>query len=390
MKFDVDSSRKLAELMAAPRPAIFQGQDLRALSAELARMPLAGCVFLGCRMENVLAEAAAGVRCLLMPVVEGLPFDPFTPGLYSPAELFDQFDPVDPQESYERCLDHRIYNSYLDPHTRKPRPADVDMVLMRRLHDASVSGALEDLLDDGTRRRVVAIMGGHDRQRDEPVYTRIAQLALQLSRQGYLVMTGGGPGLMEAANLGAYAAGFADAEPLLARTIDTMKHAPGYHHERWLAAGYSAWQTMGPPADAARSVNIGIPRWFYGHEPPNVFATQIAKHFENSAREEGLLASALGGVIFAEGNGGTVQEIFQDACQNYYRTYSQVKSPMILLGTEYWNPAEVTHGNSGDKRKPAYPLLRKLASERGFDDYLLLTDDEAAIVAFLQAHPPTG
>ena len=135
MKFDVDSSRKLTEWMAAPRPAIFQGQDLRALSAELARMPLAGCVFLGCRMENVLAEAAAGVRCLLMPAVEGLPFDPFTPGLYSPAELFDQFDPVDPQGSYERCLDHRIYNSYLDPHTRKPRPADVDMVLMRRLHD---------------------------------------------------------------------------------------------------------------------------------------------------------------------------------------------------------------------------------------------------------------
>lgn len=40
------------------------------------------------------------------------------------------------------------------------------------------------------------------------------------------------------------------------------------------------------------------------------------------------------GVIFAEGNAGTVQEIFQDACQNYYVNFN-FRSPMILFGTHY-------------------------------------------------------
>jgi hypothetical protein len=169
-----------------------------------------------------------------------------------------------------------------------------------------------------------------------------------------------------------------------------MKIAPGYRDERWLAEGYLAWKAMGQPADAERSASVGISTWFYGHEPPNVFAMHVAKYFENSVREEGLLASALGGVIFAEGNGGTVQEIFQDACRNYYRTYSQVKSPMILLGRSYWNPAEAVYGVPGYKSKPAYPLLRKLASEKGFEDYLPLTGDEREIVPFLRAHPPVA
>jgi hypothetical protein len=117
-----------------------------------------------------------------------------------------------------------------------------------------------------------------------------------------------------------------------------------------------------------------------------VFATDIAKYFENSVREEGLLGLALAGVVFARGNAGTVQEIFQDACQNYYRTYRRTKSPMVLLGRDHWNPP--AGARPGDRRKPAYPLLRQLAEERGFADYLLLTDDCAEALRFLETHPP--
>lgn len=145
---------------------------------------------------------------------------------------------------------------------------------------------------------------------------------------------------------------------------------------------------MGTPGKPDLSRNIGIPTWFYGHEPSNVFATDIAKYFENSIREEGLLAVALGGVIFAEGNAGTVQEMFQDACQNYYATYEDVQSLMVLFGTDYWAPSRMTRHNPADKRKEAYPLLEKLASERGFSSKLLLTDDTAEIVKFIQNHPP--
>lgn len=378
MKPEIDRPEKLAAWLAAPEPAVFQGQDLRPYSATMAGLQLHGCAFLGCRMERNLAEAAADAGCVLLPAVDHLVFDPFHTGLYTPRQLFDHFDPDRPA-TYASCLDFRIYDSYMDPATHEHRPTDLEVTLLRRLHDASISEALDDFLDPETRLRCVAIMGGHNRGRDEAIYAQVAQLALDLTRAGYLVLTGGGPGLMEAANLGAYAAGFAQPEQAIARAIETMQTAPSYKDPQWLSQGFRAWRQLGAPTDGERAQSVGIPTWFYGHEPPNVFATHIAKYFENSVREEGLLAYALGGVIFAQGNAGTVQEIFQDACQNYYRTYAKRKSPMVLLGSRYWN-----------ENKPAWPLLRVLGSEKGFGDYLLLTDDIAAIVPFLQCHPPAA
>ena len=38
--------------------------------------------------------------------------------------------------------------------------------------------------------------------------------------------------------------------------------------------------------------SLGVPTWFYGHEPTNLFATHVAKYFANSIREDGLLAIA--------------------------------------------------------------------------------------------------
>jgi predicted Rossmann-fold nucleotide-binding protein len=388
MKLEIDTQQKVLSWIANPEPAVFQGQDLRKHSADIATRSLADCTFLGCMMEPVLIEAAAVAGCLVVPRLTGLPFDPFSPGLYSPSELFDRFDPNDPVSSYQNCLDWLVYKSYIDPATRLERPVDVDVLLMRRLHDASISEALEDLLDPQTRNRSVAIMGGHDRGRNEPIYAQTAKVAMELTNQGYLIITGGGPGLMEAGNLGAYAAGFADSDAALEQALTALSTAPIYNDPKWLSVGFDTWKAMGKPDHPEKSRSVGLPTWFYGHEPPNVFATDIAKYFENSVREEGLLAVALAGVIFAEGNGGTVQEILQDACQNYYRTYAKRKSPMILFGTDYWNPPAMSFNNPRDKRKQVYLLLHKLATEKHFDDYLLLTDDPNAIVPFIKTHPP--
>jgi predicted Rossmann-fold nucleotide-binding protein len=388
MKQEIDSESKLLKWLASPGPAVFQGLDLRKMSGEVSRFNLSGCVFLGCRMNCDLQRAAATASCFVMPPRSDLPFDAFTPGLYTPSELFDA---ILNGGSYEDCLDRRIYVSCYEPTTRDPKAVDVDVALMHRVHDASIAEALDDILDTPTKLRTVAIMGGHDAGRASSEFKSTAQLALSLTKSGYLIATGGGPGLMEAANLGAYCSGFDDAENKLLEVISKIKDADTYKHPDWLSAAIKAWIEMGTPDSPQTSMSIGIPTWFYGHEPPNVFATHIAKYFENSVREEGLLAVAGAGIIFAKGNGGTVQEIFQDACQNYYRTPPlKKKSPMVLFGTDQWNPQGLDLSNANDKRKPAYPLLLKLAHEKNFADYVLISDDPAEILTFIKNHPPVN
>ncbi len=93
--------------------------------------------------------------------------------------------------------------------------------------------------------------------------------------------------------------------------------------------------------------------------------------FRTRSLHEGLLAIASSGVVFAQGNAGTIQEIFQDACQNYYRTYHDRASPMILYGSEYW------------ERKGVVQLLMTLAEEKGFADLVKVSDSVDDIAEFI-------
>ena len=193
---------------------------------------------------------------------------------------------------------------------------------------------------------------------------------------------------MEATNLGAYFA---------TRSLEDLRHAirtleafPEFKAGRsveWLIPAMKVRRDYPlSQEDEIKCRSVGIPTWFYGHEPPNPFATHIAKYFENSVREEGLLAIATHGVIFAEGNAGTVQEIFQDACQNYYGTYGTA-APMILYGKDYWDPP-VMPVYTNDKRKKAFPLIRKLAEEKGFTHRLVVSDSLGEIVRIITGFKP--
>jgi predicted Rossmann-fold nucleotide-binding protein len=123
-------------------------------------------------------------------------------------------------------------------------------------------------------------------------------------------------------------------------------------------------------------VSIAIPTWFYPGEPVGQFATHIAKYFANSIREEGLLAIAVSGVVFAPGRAGTVQELFQDAAQNAYGIRGQ--SPMVLFGSEYYD---------GDPS--IYAVLRALARRFGeYDRLVTLTDDPSEVLAFVDTNQP--
>lgn len=307
-------------------------------------------------------------------------FEPFRTALYTPEELYDCFDPAR-SESYRDCTDWRTFVSYVavdrDHRPLRPRqyvPVGLDEHLARRLHDHFVVNELNDFLATCTppiKIGVVAMMGGHDVPRGRGLYLTVARLARDLTRDGFLLATGGGPGLMEATNLGAWLASASDQG--LVAAVDQLATAPLSTDADWLSV---AWRVRAEttPTDQGACASLGVPTWFYGHEPPNVFATHIAKYFENSLREEGLLAIATHGVIFAPGNAGTVQEIFQDGCQNYYATYGYA-SPMVLFDAGYWNPGE----SPVDGAKPVWPLLSALAREKGIEHLLTLTSsaDEA-------------
>jgi hypothetical protein len=62
-----------------------------------------------------------------------------------------------------------------------------------------------DVLSNVTR--AVTMFGSARTPRTHPDYTRVREVAATLGRAGYAIITGGGPGLMEAANAGARDAG---------------------------------------------------------------------------------------------------------------------------------------------------------------------------------------
>jgi predicted Rossmann-fold nucleotide-binding protein len=350
---------------------VIQGLDLRRYTRELGTLPLAGTVFLGCELEKDALQAALAHGALVFPPISGVPYQPYRGTLYTPEELYAGFDPARP-ETYEDTLDARIYRHW-ESHGRGTPPTLLE-TLAQRLHDHAVTDAMEGLLfKAGPPRKVVAIMGGHSMKRGMPDYREVATLSRELTRAGFFLVSGGGPGAMEATHVGAWFATRTEAE--LDAGLEILARAPSYTDREWLAR---AFEVRGAfplgPKDVFACSSLGIPTWHYGHEPPNPFATHIAKYFANSVREDGLLTIAKGGIVYAPGSAGTIQEVFQDACQNHYNSVGVI-SPMIFLGREFWT-----------RTRPVYPLLAQLAQGHEYARHLLLTDSREEVVEALRAY----
>ncbi len=331
-------------------------QDIR-FGDEAAKCSFTDCIFLGCSLPEEM-HRRLDKDCYLFPKMD-MPYNMFRAHLYSPTELYDGFSPAIP-ESYSLCYDARVYAHY----KRKGRQAkDIAETLARTLHDHSVSDALYDMLATYNEHNVVAVMGGHSLPRTDATYRCVAVIGKHLTERGKIIVTGGGPGAMEAAHLGAWLAGRPDAA--VDEAIAILSSSPSYKDSGWLASAFEVMEHL-PHVGEYRS--IGIPTWFYGHEPATPFATHIAKYFDNSIREDGLLAIAKGGVIYSPGSAGTMQEIFQDAAQNHYLTCGYA-SPMVFLGSEYWT-----------EKFPIHSMLKDLHCKGCYKNLLLsLTDnpDEA-------------
>jgi predicted Rossmann-fold nucleotide-binding protein len=310
-------------------------------------------------------------------------FHPIRENLYSPDELVAGFDPARPA-SYAETRDFKIYEQYVS--AGRSAPTMYFPAMMQSLHDNSITLALHDYLESSSAK-AVGIMGGHDLDRDSEAYRKVARLAYALARQGFTLVSGGGPGAMEATHLGALLKheGAAELETALSELAavpklpDNLKNVidpEGHLDEAIVTKAHAwmlpAWRILERTQKPGESV--AIPTWLYGHEPTSPLATHIAKYFQNSIREDGLLAVATHGVIYSEGRAGTLQEIFQDANQNFYRLFGHF-SPMTFYGGDYWT-----------KRIPAVPVLQALFAPEDFARYVLVTDDPGAIVDFLVHH----
>jgi uncharacterized protein (TIGR00730 family) len=139
-----------------------------------------------------------------------------------------------------------------------------------------------------TLNRGISIFGSARSQPDDPYYKLAQETAALLAAEGYAVITGGGPGIMEAANRGAFEAG-------------------------GLSIG----------------CNIELPF----EQRPNAYQTRSLKFKYFFVRKMMFVKYSLGFIIFP-GGFGTFDELFE--ALTLIQTRKIRDFPVILFGSTYW------------------------------------------------------
>jgi len=203
----------------------FQSIDFSLIPSWPDDLILDHCLFLGCTIPDKWQKHLK--HALIFPKMD-MPYNVYPNRLYTKNDLYDKYILGKP-ETYYHTLDQRIYRHYIE--TGK-QATDIKESLARRLHDHSITDAIEDFLAGYDEKQVVAFMGGHGLLRSDVNYYKIAYISKILTEEGYLMISGGGPGAMEATHLGAWLAG--KDEKSLQTAIDILKDAPDYKHPLWL------------------------------------------------------------------------------------------------------------------------------------------------------------
>jgi predicted Rossmann-fold nucleotide-binding protein len=356
---EIENLKDLDAALASGEPLTglrLQDLDLTAYEAPLLkRTDVEGLVVLGGRLPPALDAHLRAHRALIFPTDPAAPVDPYRATLYSPDELYAGLA----EHGYEATPDFLAYQWMLDAAVHR----DAFVTLLRAIHDDSMTDALDELTEG---RPVVGVMGGHDLARGTSGYTAAARLGHALASAGLVVATGGGPGAMEAANLGALAADPGTLDSALGRLATVPTFRPSVRD--WAMLAFEVRREL-VPSSTPRS--IGIPTWFYGHEPPNVFCDGIGKYFSNAIREDGLLARSTAGLVVLGGAAGTVQEIFQAVTPLFYAAPGARLAPLVLVGRRHWTVTV-----------PVWPAVRALGHQRALGQVVQLVDsvEEAAAI----------
>ena len=136
----------------------------------------------------------------------------------------------------------------------------------------------------------VTVFGSARLREDHPAYALARETGGRLAGAGFTVMTGGGPGLMEAANRGAREAG-------------------------------------GPSVGC----NIVLPI----EQPPNAYVDRVVT-FEHFFVRKVMLVKYSFGFIALPGGYGTLDEIFEAA--TLVQTGKISDFPIVLVGRDFWEP----------------------------------------------------
>ncbi|WP_088351327.1 LOG family protein [Bacillus cereus] len=340
------------------------------------------------------------------------PFNPIHNGLYDSFELLQNFDP-DNELSVTATLDYQNF-IYFQQQGRTTI-SDPYAAMMEALHDASIGMGLNAFLASEVQagRRPVAIMGGHREPRGSKTYREVARIAQLFSESGFIVASGGGPGCMEATHLGAlYAGRPADSLTSAINTLadgpfaelpknmeEVLKGPPWTINEDFVSELHAwmlpAWKIAQELKGQLTPLNrsLAVPTWHFGHEPLTPFATHVAKYFLNSIREDVLLALASCGIVYSEGRGGTIQEVFQDAAQVYYRCENAPITSMLFLDSKFWTLPEVPDGKV---HMPVMDLLQQLfvgtknMTEEEYKRYVRLVDDADEVVNIIIENAPSA
>ena len=187
----------------------------------------------------------------------------------------------------------------------------------------------------GTPRRVgpaVSVFGSARTPRDHPLYATAERLGAQLVRPGLAVITGGGPGVMEAANKGAAEAGGVSV---------------GLGIELPFESGLNPY------------VNLGINfRYFFARK------TMFVKYAQ--------------GFVVLPGGFGTLDELFE--ALTLVQTHKVTQFPVVLLDTQYWR------GLVEWLRSAA--LGRETISAPDLDTFTVTDDADVAVNLMLGDHSP--
>jgi uncharacterized protein (TIGR00730 family) len=135
----------------------------------------------------------------------------------------------------------------------------------------------------------VTIFGSARVPRDSPDYAQARELGCLLAQAGFAVITGGGPGAMEAANRGAREAG-------------------------GLSVGF----------------NVELPH----EQAPNPYL-DIELTFRHFYARKTMLVKAAEGLVLCPGGFGTLDELFEALV--LIQTGKVIHFPVVLLGSEHWH-----------------------------------------------------